>query len=138
MFSWRINQSLSKAKVFEDGSYHKVPDEMWNKRYNVKKGDLIVTLYNHGQPLYVTEIHGTSFRDILQSLYNGLNDTIDNNDSEIIQEIINNFIKYDTRKKLTDKLIRGTLKVKDLLGDHVFYEGNLTRHHGICTYALGS
>lgn len=137
--SWNITLPPSEAKIWDkDKSYH-LTEETINKRYRIQEGDRIVLTYRKGLPFLTASLHGETFRDILWCIYSGLQSNISEEDYEKALMSIESFLRQEDRRDLKQKLEKGTLKYVELVGQYVFYEGDLRRQKdGIWTYGIGS
>jgi hypothetical protein len=99
-------------------------------------------LYHDSEPVITEPVTGSTLLSILKAIERGVNRRINPNtdfdQKEKIYQRISGFFKSRMRLELTKKYESGILKIKELLGDHVWYEGGLRRKNGIWLYGLGS
>lgn len=121
---WEIGYKLSTARL--NGKV--IPQNIWNISYPVEKNDKIIFV-PWSQSIYIS-IHGNTLKDILQAIYDGLNQIInplDDHLRKLCYQQISEYYNSSMRLDLVYKLENGSLKYRDLLGDYHFFGGNLTR-----------
>ena len=153
--SWRITEPISSIILYDNtnrkkggkGELIEVTDKKIIKDYlnqpmPILPGDSVVLLYVDGKPAFTESVRGTKLIHILNAIEKGVNRTITDIDTLSTRETVYNRISGFFRKK--DRLERiikfedKKLKIKDLLGDHVFFEGGLRRENRVWIYGLGS
>lgn len=143
--SWNINHPVSKAKLWDSkkNDFVTIPPGMLDKKVAVRKGDRITILFQDGKPLFTEPLGAAkTLRGVFTSIERGLDRKIPKDKFDVREKVyrqIAAFFHYKHRMPLVKKFEAGILKVRDLLGDHVFWEGGLKRGKGgIWTYGLGS
>lgn len=144
--SWRINQPLSDLQIYDGKTADYVTDKKeidayLNQTVPIKSGDKVVVLYVDGLPAITVPVTGTKLINVLRAIEKGVNQVItdsDFNNTMIVYKTIGNFFHKKDRLNLVNKFESKKLKVKDLLGDHIFYEGGLHRKNHVWLYGLGS
>ena len=128
---------------FFDEEY--IPNEIMELklRKNESETQFITLLYDDCKPSICIPFKGTTIRDWLFTLYEGLHSRIikENLDYETrykIDRIINQFYRDTDRMRLYEKLDSGELKYLDLVGDHEFFEGPISLEGNVWEYSLGS
>lgn len=127
--SWTMTESPDNAYAF-DKNYE--PDlektkVIMNKKVPIKRGDEITVLYVDHEPYLVTKWNkkdGT-LKEVLEHLYEALDTPLEPNWEETkgIYMRISNWFKSEARLELVKKYENGTLKPKELLGEHRYFEG---------------
>ena len=139
---WILDRPLDTA-CFRTNDYKeiKIPPAVWNIKKSVMPGDKIVLIYDDNEIVFTEPIRGSTLKSILKSLERGLNRKLKNNNLHTIKNVyklIGLFFKKDKRLELAKKFEMNDLCIKDLLGDHTFYEGHLRRNGGVWIYGVGS
>ena len=138
--SWNITKPLSTAVIYaRDDTTIPVPTSILNKKKKILKGDSVVLVWNGQEPIITTPVHGTTLKSIFTSVEKGMMQNIPANQNVInIYSAIGNFLRKPDRLKLIKKFESGKLKPVDLVGDHQYFEGNITKKNHIWQFALGS
>ena len=124
-----MTESPENAYAF-DKNYepdHEKTKVIMNKKVPIKRGDKIAVLYVNHEPYLVTKWNkkdGT-LKEVLEHLYDALDTPLEPNWEETkgIYERISNWFKSEDRLELVRKYENGELKPKELLGDHLYFEG---------------
>ncbi len=113
-FRWNVREPLPK----------KLPDEKLKF-----KGSKLLVILRTDKPVITKKIQTTSSAQILKIYEKEINKKIKADRSksckfvENIYYAIGRFLHKNDRKCLVDKFEKGTLKVKELFGDHIYFEG---------------
>lgn len=140
---WTINCDPDGAYIFESKKSTNelpIPPEILNIKL---RGKRIVLLYNSGTPILTTPFVGNTFSQWMKCLYEGVNKTIiveelNRTEIELVYQRISGWFDSKIRLDLVKKLESNKLKIKELLGHHVYFEGNLKLEKGTWHYGLGS
>lgn len=141
--SWDITKPVSEIELFDrsNDNFKEVPKSYFESKLPIKKNDHVVLIYHNGEPLFTAPVYGSTRLSIFKSIEKGMNQRIDNNDRENVRKVyimITYWFRSNARKELANKFESGKLLVKDLVGDHRWYENNLKRKNKIWQYGLGS
>ena len=101
--------------------------EAMEKKIPIKRGDEIAVLYVEGKSFLVTKWNkkdGT-MKEVLEHLYEALDEPLvpDWRETTGIYKRIGSWFDGEKRLELVRKYESGQLKAKELLGDHLFFEG---------------
>ncbi len=144
--SWTLSQLPSEAqmyKVYED-NYESLSDNILNLQLPYSSiTKKIEVLHLNGKTILTTPFNGTTFRQWMNSLYEGLHKPIKTEDltSEQLTDmyvLASRFIRKEDRELLIHKLENNELKPIELSGDYIYFEGNLRRKNNTWVYAIGS
>jgi hypothetical protein len=141
--SWTLLTNPVDAIMYENKNYD---DELpiSQEILNIKlRGKRIALLYSHGEPLLTTPFIGNTFGQWMECLYQGLNKTfivkdLSREEIEAIYGCFGCWFYTEDRLKLVKKFETNKLKPYELLGNHIFFEGNLKLEKGTWCYSLGS
>lgn len=143
--SWIIHEKPETAEFWVDEKKEPVPKEIWDTILTTaKKPGKIAIIWNDGKPVYFAEFKGKTLRDFFNSIYNETQKLIGpkNSDQGVIYYAISRFYKANMRLELVKSYERGKLKVADLIGDHCFYDGGISKEkyngESIWVFGLGS
>jgi hypothetical protein len=140
---WTINTDPDGAYIYENKKSiieEPIPPEILNIKL---RGKRIVLLYDSGTPILTTPFVGNTFSQWMKCLYEGVNKTIiveelSRSEVELIYKRIGGWFDSKIRSNLVKKLESNKLKISELLGNHVYFEGNLKLEKGTWHYFLGS
>lgn len=138
--SWNITTPISKAYTYEDDVKVKLPSSFLNTPVKIGKNDSVAILWYDNEPILTEPVKGSTLKHIFASIEKGMNRILENNSEnrKIVYLIISNFLKSDMRISLIKKFESNKLKALDIAGDHVFFDGNLSKINKIWGFALGS
>ena len=143
--SWTLSQLPSEAELYiGNDNYASLPDNILNLQIpyaSITKK--IEVLHLNGQTILTTPFNGTTFRQWMNSLYEGLHIPIntDNLSSDQLSDIYvlaSRFLRKEDRELLIHKLENNELKPIELCGDYIYFEGYLKRRNNTWVYAVGS
>lgn len=151
LVNWNITQPISSARSYDKRV--KI-DGVLSSEVSFKHDCKIAILSEGGKPVTLENIGGKrTVRDVLEVIQAGLNKTLKvdaysnvhwseeyGNSFDKIKAVygaISTFLHPSLRMGLVRKFEEGCLKQKDLLGDHVFFEG-LSMRNGHVVMVLGS
>jgi hypothetical protein len=140
---WTIDSNPNDAYIFASKKSIKeepIPPEILNIKL---RGKRIVLLYDSGTPILTTPFVGNTFSQWMKCLYEGVNKTImveelSMTEVELIYKRIGGWFVSNIRSNLVKKLESNKLKISELLGNHVYFEGCLKLEKGTWYYSLGS
>lgn len=141
--SWTIISEPNEAHMYENKNYD-VELDVSPEILNIKlKGKYIVTLRDGDDIILTTPFVGNTFGEWMKCLYDGINRTliVDELSREEITGIykrISGWFDSKIRLKIVKDFESNKLKVSELLGHHIYFEGNLKLEKGIWNYSLGS
>lgn len=126
-----------------DGETPLTSMELSAKMPGIRRGDKVALLYYDGVPVVTCLVKGSSLRDMLTSIYNGVRMKLDPSDvsqRHIIYQKISTFRNSRDRVRLMKLYESGKCRVYDLiLNNYDFCDGNFKRsRNGIWTYSVGS
>lgn len=140
--NWVIIEPLSKAYIFDDDddAHLKVPKSILDIKKPIKTGDSVALIYRNSEPVLTEPVKGTTLKNLLMAIERGMKRIIPNtyDNTKTVYAIIGSFFHAKDRIMLTKKFESGKLTAADLVGDHVFFEGNFKRKNKIWLYATGS
>ncbi|AYV79357.1 MAG: hypothetical protein Faunusvirus10_20 [Faunusvirus sp.] len=146
--SWRTDKPISTMQQYvkkqgkSDLVYSPVPKEYLNRILPVRKGDVVVLAYDDGKPFFTHPIRGKRVIDVFKAIEAGVKVVLKSDNFETRNKVyrtLARFMHARDRRRLADKFERGKLRLIDLMGGYVFYEGGLKRiAGGIWIYNLGS
>lgn len=143
--SWIITEPLSKAKIYihtntGDDNFIPVPKNILDTTKPIKSGDRVALLWDRGEPVYFANVRGSTTKSILTAVEKGMKEHIPvtYENTKIVYKIIGNFLRKPMRQELVKKYESGKITPADLAGDHVFFEGNISRKNHIWAFGLGS
>jgi len=139
--SWNITKPFSTACIYDNDVEIKLNPKVFDEEVKIKHANEVALLFDDTQIIFTEPIKGSILKSIFRSIERGLERIIDNYDIATRRSVykrIGGFISFSRRMKLIRKYEYGKLKIKDLLGDHVFFEGGLHHVNGIWVYDLGS
>jgi hypothetical protein len=139
--SWNINCHPDEACTYVKDESFPLSDSILNIKLRSK--NLISLLWLDSKPVFTVEFTGSTFKDWMNTLYEGLNreiikEHISIESISIVYALIGSFLRENDRLKMVKKFEANKLKYKELLGDHCYFEGGLHLEKKIWTYSLGS
>ncbi len=143
--SWTLSQLPSEAELYiGNDNYTSLPENILNLQIpyaSITKK--IEVLHLNGKTVLTTPFNGTTFRQWMNSLYEGLHKPIDtdNLSSDQLSDIYvlaSRFLRKEDRELLIHKLENNELKPIELCGDYIYFEGYLKRRDNTWVYAIGS
>ena len=141
--SWTIISNPDEAYIFENKNYD-VELPLSPEILNIKlRGKYIVTLRDGNDIILTTPFVGNTFAEWMQCLYQGVNkklivDELSREQVNGIYTRIGGWFNSKDRLKMIKDFESNKLKVSELLGNHIFFEGSLKLEKGIWNYSLGS
>jgi len=140
MISWSITKPISSACVYDEEDNPKpISKEIFNTEIGIRKGDKLVILEYNDEPILTEIIRGKTLKNLFMTMEKGmakiLQNTTDN--AAIVYPRIAQFLKPLHRLQLSKKFEENKLCVKDLAGDHIYYEG-CSRKGKLWYFSLGS
>ena len=123
------DESFSEREI-----YIQVMDPIFDSIIPIQPGDqfyLIRKEFNF--PLHV----GLSLRQLIDQINNWLNEKIPKEKYDVVKEEIRYFSEF-CHQELFEKLSTNQIAYKDLIGDHVFFGGNMIREDNFWHLDLGS
>jgi hypothetical protein len=141
--SWTIISDPEEARMYENKNYN-VALDVSPEILNIKlAGKYIVTLRDGSDIILTTPFVGNTFGEWMKCLYNGVNRTliVDELSREEIAGIykrISAWFDSKIRLKMVKDFESNKLKVSELLGNHIYFEGSLELKKGLWDYSLGS
>ncbi len=136
---WSITQPLYTALMYDvnTDSYYKVSDAVWNTDLGVTQDDKVTLLYSGKFPSFAVPVKGTTFKDMLTTISEGMNIKFTQQQEYVVEQHIKtlNYSVSDTQGLYT-KFNNGELTVADLLGPKRVYLGGLKRKNGLWTYNM--
>ncbi len=139
--AWNISKALDTAIIYDDDieDHVPIPDYIWDTKLDITEGDRVTLMYIDGLSMYNIPVKGTTLKDLLTTIDNGLNTILTQEDAAIVDELIMRFKSpKGIRQLLRDKFAAGTLIIRDLIGDYCLYEGGLVKNDGIWEYNLAN
>ncbi|AYV84207.1 MAG: hypothetical protein Hyperionvirus19_31 [Hyperionvirus sp.] len=150
-FYWVIANPLSSIKLIDtigdefcydsNGGFKflEVPESLLKMKMPIKKNDRVRISTDCNE---ITElIVGDTIGDFLRAIERGLNRKPNSDNSQISEYVYARIGMFGDKKyqsRLIKKFKNGTLQYRDLLGDHIFWEGGLERENGLWCYSVGS
>lgn len=104
----------------------------------------IPMVYVGTKPFLLCKFEGTTIQDWLHSLFNGVHEpitNIDNDTKQIIIDCINKCFRPHheyTANECLEKLENNRLTPLDLMGNHIFFQGDVRLEDNIWTFSVGS
>jgi len=95
-----------------------------NLELPIKLGDNIGILYYDEFPVICERAIGNDIKSLLETIHKCVNRTVTDEEIPRIYPIIGNFGK-ETRLSMVKKVEEGELLIKELLGDHIHFNGNI-------------
>jgi hypothetical protein len=139
--NWVITKPLSTAVIYtkDNTTLSPIPEYILNKKKNILKGDKVALVWNNMEPVITFPVRGNTLKSILTAIEKGMKEPISVNDNAAnVYSVIGRFFGKSTRMELVKKFESGKLKPSDIIGDHHFYSGNLSRKNHIWMYSTES
>lgn len=144
---WITIEPLSKARLRDDHDDVEpepkpVPNAVWNTKVPVRKGDTVALIYRDRRAFLTEPVQGGTLRSLFAAIERGMKRKLDPRDWDTKEKayvLISRFVGDKKRLELVHAFEKGKLAVKDLVGDHYFFEGPFVRSKdGVWEYGLGS
>jgi signal peptidase I len=128
--NWVMNRPASTAHVYcpdSDREDRQKAEKILNKRVPIKKGDEIVIFSDdNNNNLLCFKWKGKNddlFGNVLNKIYRFLSTPIVPENPGWVYYKIGRFLRGERRLELVNKFENGTLTPKELMGDHIYFEG---------------
>jgi len=121
--SWNILEPLDTIKWYDTISETIIPiqESILNSDVGIKRGDVVALLVHDNKPIVTEKIIGKLvLKNILQSIYRGLNKILHNTSDNaiVIYPLISGYLSSTTRLDKIKKFENNELYVKDIIGTY--------------------
>lgn len=127
--SWDVTKPISSIKIYDDetGKFSTVSRSELSKKISVRKNDVVGYWYRGNLIEWLTEpVQGDTLRDLLKAYSRLVNRALRSGSLDMASWVytrIGDFIHKKDRIRLARLYESNKLKLADLMGDHVCYEG---------------